>query len=1178
MKSVDNRLIGTDKNTRIKMIDKLLSSGWVSKLDISIQFNENARASSPLYTPTTPPEYYKLLMTPPVNSKKTDGGKFTSAINQCFDEMADVWALVRGGTDIPGMVKHKKKGHKTGDKVRERFRKKFIEAIEISRSQSEEELSEYSLSDATLWYLRYGTNGQNIKIYRYIDLNYSIIEDKKKYDGELKDKAKYQRELGYTADCVPDNFILDSIPESEVIVLKRKAAFLNDIKNKLPRETSDFINEKLENIEETTSNKPNGWQDDISRTFSECIIVAHNCLNNADVAKLINLYGVHLINTKNFTAAQCVLEKGLNLLKDTIQSNDRIAKEKYALLLHTLCGLNLKINNYAVAEKQAAEGLDIFRELSLHDSLQEYGVALFQYYRALIHIEKRDFELVKSEFDEAEAIFTRIWSESDSTNYYHWLLECYISRARYYGLVGLISDSELVFSNTYSLLSHKEDHENDDVCAVLKAKTLIGYSSSLLQSGDYSHCENTMKEAIDILSEDKYINTYEEDLSLGYCNLGLLLYCTDKLKESLEYYDNAEVIQRKMAAANPYAYNSLLASTLYSQSVVFIGQQSVSISKLQEALSLMDVYHGTNNACTFTIQEGTYNFLIGYEYILSGDYEKAESYLFEAEKSFQSLFDQNSAPKMFEDVYSMTLACIGELYFKNHQKTNSGQSESYFKKALDVGYWFMTYTNCHNLDFLVYPHIRYGMFLFEAGKREDAMHYLTSGVDYFEQNANKHNKYNLNDIVGKARRVIAGIKLNANNDEQISSMDAKRKIAALLDEIQKLDRCAIDYRKNSMALYNIAYKYISYVDDLKFLADIICEFCKNMYEGYEYEYLIKFAPTAFNIYSSLVSEENENYEIRLKFIELLHHYCTGLEWCEEKPILRTVINKSLELFEHDTDNPSGDDANLYNALKYELLLDHEVQIPSDDSIRFCQLMLESCRKVSLPQRSIMCRLLVKAAACACDNQKWELAEHYILEAEDIVLEVDKSTSEEQLIFGEVYNFKGKYIQFTPLIGSDYNMYSHARSLEAYNKSFKYYEAALTTKPIGANWAILTLYLNMLRCQNEVQLDQQFINTKERIVEIANKLSTYSVSFIWQCVEALLELEFICEEQYLCHSHSFVDLAEYYDSSNSNYDYIASLISKYCISDLHKHSSYISRINDAKNHLKIKVASKLGKPY
>lgn len=78
------------QDSLLLLIDELLSSGWTSKLDMSLLFNRRLKRVDP--EGKTDLAFYKELMHPIQGSRS--GGVYTSLINASINKLVDVWTRV----------------------------------------------------------------------------------------------------------------------------------------------------------------------------------------------------------------------------------------------------------------------------------------------------------------------------------------------------------------------------------------------------------------------------------------------------------------------------------------------------------------------------------------------------------------------------------------------------------------------------------------------------------------------------------------------------------------------------------------------------------------------------------------------------------------------------------------------------------------------------------------------------------------------------------------------------------------------------------------------------------------------------------------------------------------------------------------------------------------------------
>ena len=85
-------------------------------------------------------------------------------------------------------------------------------------------------------------------------------------------------------------------------------------------------------------------------------------------------------------------------------------------------------------------------------------------------------------------------------------------------------------------------------------------------------------------------------------------------------------------------------------------------------MELLDIYDDRDSN-DFVPNKGMYCFCIGLTEYNMGSKDKAIEFFSKAESLFRKVYDRNSAPKMFEDYFAMTLSYLGVLGISKGSKT-----------------------------------------------------------------------------------------------------------------------------------------------------------------------------------------------------------------------------------------------------------------------------------------------------------------------------------------------------------------------------------------------------------------------------------------------------------------------------------------------------------------------------
>lgn len=248
---------------RIRLIDNLLSTKWVSHLDMCIELDNapgltsvNRRANQSKL------EYYSDLM---ANVEGSQRGRLDDVIRQIID----IWALVRKGINIVRIPNKDIRITSNRDILREQL----IESMEFDPQCDDKELDEYGVSDAFREYLR--NSSQSISVYRYKERNYSIFklrEGQEKSDWMLYNEGL---EMAMIQRKIDSNIHYDSsdaekygiVPDPDVIYRKRQDKMIASLQDNLLSSTTKAVNKRLKRIKQLKKDKPDGWEDELKELY-----------------------------------------------------------------------------------------------------------------------------------------------------------------------------------------------------------------------------------------------------------------------------------------------------------------------------------------------------------------------------------------------------------------------------------------------------------------------------------------------------------------------------------------------------------------------------------------------------------------------------------------------------------------------------------------------------------------------------------------------------------------------------------------------------------------------------------------------------------------------------------------------------------------------------------------------
>ena len=1200
---------------RIVIIDGLLSTRWTSYLDMCIAIDDKIHRRAISKKPDM--NYYNELMGK-VNAKgKRQGGYLNSIKATDIPQMVDIWALVHRGVDIKGALEKEKtvknqtcEKKRTENPIRDTYKQLFIKTVELPPNPTDEEITEYALSDATLFYLRNdGTKGQKLSIFCYIENGYSILDDLKIYNDKLEADAKIHRKIASGIDYdINDASKYDLIPDPDVIARKRKVKMIEFLQKTLLQDTTGAVQRRLKRIESLKRNKPIGWLDETSNIYRNAIYDGQGILEELTLGPIIHNFGYHLMDRKDYVQGLSFLKESLDTLRESLLSmKDRTkeedilkAKNECALILQNLAALHSVIGNYEMAEEEAMESLGIFRELIDKDEDYSHGIAALLNSLAGIHVKMRKFDTVEKEYNEAISIYSKL-SDEKPTEYLYKFVESITSLALFYNLIGKLDESIEAYGQAMPYLEFLSEKNFDDF-APQQVIAIINYASALQDNNSLDEAEKLLRETIPTIQSlnEKSPNIYNEELATVYNNLGVLLVtkgCLDEAKNDLMM---AEQLRRELVKVNPNAFNGRLAATLYSQAVIEhqSGNLSFGIEKWKEALSLLDIYE-FNDGNDWSAQVGEYNFRIGVAYMGLEDTNNALSYLRSAETAFRTIYDRNSLPKMFEDSFALVLLSLGTLYDSIEEKRD--EAEGKFEESLDVALWFTSCSPKSDHSFLVKVFFDYGFFLFNRDRFEEAKHMWEQAIQHGESKTIKPSNTNdLQEILNLAHQGLEEVydilehpvddtvsisdgyddPISGNELPSYSPEEALSNVQSIWNEIRKLNPKEIDYRIKCRSLYSNALRYCMSLEENVFLADFLSSFCRFLSDGFEFKHVEGFGKTAIDIYEKALKEDNSNMQLRLKYIKMLSDYCLSLKEYSHYDKLYKTIDSAMNLLIPVEINSQDDVAGTYAALKGEVLLDFVTDTSSETACEISETVLEFYHHVSKPNKTLLCRFLTKAARCFCQNEKWEQAEDYIVKAENLMKDCDINDIDNRLCLGELYTLKGRYYHFTPLKWpNNYELYSYDKTMEAFQIAKQLLEGGINFNPVLFKKKLLYLYrakLNFLKVymligkQEVLDTSRCIFGLIEDLCDIDDYLFSWrSVEAYVDVVEALTDIDF---SLFYDKTYSEDELKDRYKKRMEMYTQMDSMISIYRTTDIDLFSNLTTLIQESKTELIINYSA------
>ncbi len=196
----------------------------------------------------------------------------------------------------------------------------------------------------------------------------------------------------------------------------------------------------------------------------------------------------------------------------------------------------------------------------------------------------------------------------------------------------------------------------------------------------HAEAEESYREALALYRKLAAANpaAYEPDLAATLNNLGILYRNTQRHAEAEEAYREALALYRKLAAANPAAYEPDVAMTLNNLGILYRNTQrhAEAEESYREALALYRKLAAANPAAYEPDLAATLNNL-GILYRNTQRHAEAEEAYREALALYRKLADAN--PAAYEPDLAMTLNNLGNLYANTQRHAEAEES---YRKAL----------------------------------------------------------------------------------------------------------------------------------------------------------------------------------------------------------------------------------------------------------------------------------------------------------------------------------------------------------------------------------------------------------------------------------------------------------------------------------------------------------------
>ena len=399
-----------------------------------------------------------------------------------------------------------------------------------------------------------------------------------------------------------------------------------------------------------------------------------------------------------------------------------------------------------------------------------------------------------------------------------------------------------------------------------------------------------------------------------------------------------------------------------------------------------------------------------------------------------------------------------------------------------------------------------------------------------------------------------------------SPEEAMQAIESAAEEIAKLNKEDVHYRIKCNDLYRNSLKYCASAPDSLYLADYLTSMCQFLTEGYLFSSVLDIAPIAKNIYEGILREDNANMKVRLKYIELLSSYCRALDEYNHNDELYTIIDSAYKLLTPINIDEGDDIGGTYAALKNELLYDYIYRGNPEEEYKQAKYILMFYRRVSSPNKSLMCRFLTKAAESACEMEAYEDASRYIEDTETCMRDCNLDDIGNCLSLGVIYAFKGRFLRY---LQNDVK-----KTFEAFDQSQAFLEKGIDFNPAAFKCELLVLYrsrLDFLRIFFTMYLKEEQDLCKQMFELIDELTEINEYVFAWRNVEAYLEIVEVLKDIYFSNFYknyiSLDELEKYCTDIMSMYSHMETILAVYRKTDPSIYSDYISKVFDGKKELK-----------
>lgn len=1174
------------KDEAIKIIDGLFSTGWTSYYDIYIEIDRYCREQGIDYNPYNEPEsllYYTLQ------------NRIRSEYLPFFSKIYSTVHLERPSQKVSIrelFIRRMNVSRKNGTII-----DKDGAVLKIQKNgtitDKDGNIVDLRLRNSTLSFLINGPiHLPDFDIFNYIESDFSIKDDLKVYNSIAKSynkigdstlerdygqKAKKNKENEPSAISMYKEELKRSVLEThkiygdaldpELMDIKKRSLALKNSLNNLIIEVNEKVAKKKKIIEHLKKDKPKDWIKEISNIYSNAIEMGRDIINEKDIAPFYLEYGAHLLGYWDCSKAESILNDALAIFKkpSAYEDGDISNSRGLALALELLAYLhaNSNLEKYELAEKEAEEGIELFRKITQDDIRYKGDIAFLLKTLAGIHIHQNKFEQVEHEYIEAISIFSQL-SNAVSGEYDRMMAECNSELGHYYASRGRDTESSIA---TYKLaLPFWEQYYRNCEDRYNKANAIVYLVDIFHNFGDIQRCEALLLENICNYQafNANSSNAFNFELSELYLKLGNLYTSIENFEKANEYLGKAEVVKRELACNDPILYNIDLSRTLIEQAVLLNAtSDKVELSKLQEALSLLKTYNDGH------ITVGLCYYWMGFFCYIHNNYDDALPYLDNAERIYRQLSNKEIGSKLTDGILAIILKLYGDIFSdQTFNGYNPEIAEQKYKDALDIENQLNKTYGKVNDGLLTEIYVFYGCLLCNEGRFLEAEPLLECGLKLYEQNAISTIDINLlREVLKEVKKGLGSPVLNQNsssgNVESPNPLaDSESFINSVQDEINSLKISNGESKEKCYRLYQKIITHCAIMGQTTLLADVLSSYCTLLANDCHFQKMAGYALQALNIYSEALNN-NDDYALWSKYIEILIQYCRGLSLCGSQYELKQIIDKAVNIIPAHPKSQKNKAENLFVVLKNKFYLDYVLESPSNDAQKISEQMV-SCYRASGNDNPVhFVNILLTAATTAGENGKWSKMHGCLTEAKKIVQLWDLNNPEERVAAGRLYALIGVYHQIVP------GEFSQEKILKAYEKARIIYEEGISLYPDLFKSKLLNLYYMVIDLPfafNSSGINDT-IHTMYKLMEELSESNPFI--FNHQCVNIQLEIESLYQSEYLSCFDVGVDnelLSQRYNHSMSSYDAMESLLLIYGKSAPELYSKYMEKIDEARKKL------------